>query len=264
MENLLSAINEIGKKLHELDSKLSSKIDNLDEKFCQFQSEMGILKKNQENQEKRIDQLKREIRTRNLVLFGVTETENSYFDLEKLIIKIINQKLNVECTLNEIEHARRLGRKNERPRPIVIGFTTLGKKIKILKNKSKLEGTQMYIKNDYPTKILKEREALQEELKEKKASGKNAVLIYNKLVILPNNKKSSPRKTQLEVLNKKRILEKSPLGEDKNKSEQMHKPKKNKTSMENEDITQYLSFQRKRIPELISPQDSDLEDTPNA
>lgn len=260
MDNLLAAINDIGKQLQVLDNKLSSKVDNIDAKLCQFQSELNNLKENQENQEKRIDQLEREIRNRNLVLFGVTETENSYFDLEKLIIKILNEKLNVECMVSEIEHARRLGRKNEKPRPIIIGFTTLGKKIRVLKNKSKLEGTPLYIKSDYPPKVLKERAALQEELKEKKASGKNAVLIYNKLVILPN-KKPNPKSTQSEVpQNKKRVLEKSPFGEDTNKPEQMRKQKKNKPNMENRNITQYLSFQDKRIPEITSPQDSELED----
>ncbi|KOB65575.1 Uncharacterized protein OBRU01_22525 [Operophtera brumata] len=94
-----------------MDSKLSSKIDSIDEKFCNFNVELENLKLSHEKQEERLDYLEKEIRKRNVVFFGISDEEKSYFELEEVILKIITEKLLVECDKTEVQHVRRIGKK---------------------------------------------------------------------------------------------------------------------------------------------------------
>lgn len=200
---------------------------------------------------------------RNLVFFGIPESEKSYFDLEEIIVKMINEKVEVECFKNEIQHIRRLGKKTDKPRPVIVGFTTYGMKIRILKNKSKLEGTGNYIKEDFSPKILNERKELQEQLKKERENGKNAIIKYNKIIILPNYNKENKIKTkpiEKTIQNKKRSLEKSPVSGKTNMDQDKNRaPKKNKPSTENRNITQYLKTQERKA--LQWPDGSQNTDT---
>lgn len=157
MDELIKAVNEIGKQIKDTDSKLSAKIDSIDDKLGNFNQQLDELKISHDNQEKRLDYIEKEIRIRNLVFFGVPEQEKTYFELEDLILSIINEDLQVECYNNEIQHVRRIGKVSDNPRPINVGLTTYGKKVQLLKNKNKLWEKTIYIKEDYPPKVLKER-----------------------------------------------------------------------------------------------------------
>ncbi|KOB67888.1 Endonuclease-reverse transcriptase [Operophtera brumata] len=107
----------------------------------------------------------------------------------------IRNNMQIKCDLIIIESVRRLGRRNEKVRPVVVTFTTLGKKIEILRNKTTLEKTSDYVKEDLPVEILKKRRDLQERLKELREQGSKAVLKYDKIIILNNqysNKRNQP------------------------------------------------------------------------
>ncbi|XP_063540733.1 uncharacterized protein LOC134749646 [Cydia strobilella] len=256
MDQLLKSINELGEQLKQIDTKLCSKIDALDNKVSAYKQELEEIKQTQDVQETRLDQLERDVRVRNLVFFGIEETERSYFDLEDVVLKIINEDLKVACCKNDVQHIRRLGKKGEKPRPIIIGFTTLGKKIKILKNKSKLQGSTCYIKEDFPPKILKERKSLQEDLKKELDKGNRAIIKYNKLVIIPEKNTQNNIETPAGTNNtKKRSLDTSPSSANKNPNRQVQK--KNKPSTENRNIKQYLTFQRPESPKTGGDTDND-------
>ncbi|KOB64411.1 Endonuclease-reverse transcriptase, partial [Operophtera brumata] len=113
-----------------------------------------------EKQEERLDYLEKEIRIRNVVFFGISDEEKSYFELEEVILKIITEKLLVECDKTEVQHVRRIGNK----------------------------GTSLYVKEDYPPKVLQERKNLQEQLKTEIEGGKKAFIKYNKLVVKERKK----------------------------------------------------------------------------
>lgn len=229
MDNILQAIDKLTNQIKETEKKLSDKIDTVDQKLCQFQTELNDLKQCHEEQEKRLDQIEKQVRIRNLVIFGIEDRENTYSELEETVKKIIIERLNVKLETEEIQHVFRIGKKSTKPRPINVGFTTLGKKICILKNKSKLEGTPYYIKEDFPKKILKIRESLQEELKSERQKGRKVMIKYDKII----------------AINKKRSLELSPspkTTQTNNENESSVTPtypakKKNKFTSE---ITQYL------------------------
>lgn len=239
MDELMKAIAAIAQQIKNTDAKLSSKIDDLDGKIGALQPQLDELKLNQQKQEERLDQLEKEVRIRNLVFFGVPEQENTYMELEKAILNIVNNNLQTPTNSSEIQHVRRIGKKGENPRPINVGLTTYSKKIAILKNKHKLVQTGLYLKEDFPPKILEVRKQLQVQLKTEIEKGNKAFIKYNKLVVRAPN---SPLKTPNKVNHNKRTLN-CENGPTTSNGDSIRPVKKNKTHNDNRNITQYLTTQ---------------------
>lgn len=205
--------------------------NNINEKFKNLENKNEKLEQKLESQKLAIDNFEKSLRRKNLLFFGVEEREKSYQELEKKVLDIINNIMNIKCEKYYIESARRLGKKNDRVRPIVITLLTMGMKIQILKNKKKLENSSYYIKEDYPLEVLNKRKELQREVALLREQGKKAVIKYDKVVIL-NNRDQHPelQKTQ----NKKRSLSESPematCSTNEDKKNQKHPTKLNKTN----------------------------------
>ncbi|CAG9127916.1 unnamed protein product [Plutella xylostella] len=236
-QNILDAISKLQiqfeEKLDDLENKIinsernvtSNINDNIDGKFNRLNDEIEDLRKESVEQEKRIDIIEKSIRMKNLVLFGVAEEERSYMELETLLIEIINSKLEIEVGKNEIEFVKRIGKKTNKARPIVFGLTTLGKKIQILQNKKKLQGTNCYIKEDFPKKVQELRKSLQPLLEKEIEQGNRAIIKYDKLVVLGKQKRQlsqspsppSSNEKQNQCSIQSQNLEKNILKEPKNK-----------------------------------------------
>lgn len=182
--------------------------NNIDEKFKNLEGRNEIIEQKLEAQTVKINNLERTLRQKNLILFGVAENERSYWDLEKEVLNILNSIHNIKCDSNSIEYLRRIGKKGEKVRPIVVTFITMGLKIKILKNKKMLEqSTPYYIKEDFPPEILSKRKELQKEVNKEREQGRLAIIKYDKIVILKNKKEQAEKQT---LDNKKRVLSESP------------------------------------------------------
>lgn len=97
---------------------------NIDEKFSRIETKTNQLEIKIEQQQRSIDFLDRQIRKKNLVFFGVEETERNYKDLLNLILDIINTKMEVLCERWEIETVIRIGKSNGRSRPVVVTIST--------------------------------------------------------------------------------------------------------------------------------------------
>lgn len=212
-----------------LETMERSLTDTINKKFTEIESKHNELISKVDEQEKRIDNIERYIRRKNVVIFGLEEQEKSYGDLEKEILRITNEIMSVQLTTSDIDCLYRVGKKGSRTRPILLSLTTVNKKIQIIKRKNKLSDTPYYMKDDYPTKILNERKTLNEQVKKLKSEGKNAIIKYNKIIIL---KDRTPLPTN------KRNLSQSPDGNVSNYNAGSVKPtsKKNKYSS----MTDYL------------------------
>ncbi|KOB69063.1 putative endonuclease-reverse transcriptase [Operophtera brumata] len=198
-------------------------------------------------QEERLDYLEKEIRIGKLVFFGISDEEKSYFELEEIILKIINENLQLECNSSEIQHVRRIGKKGDKPRPIMLGLTTYGKKVLILKNKNKLIGTGRLSPESFTGK--KKSSGTTED---RNGWGKKAFIKYNKLIVV-EEANGTTKNSNTDNRNKKRTRpnEKSPNTSTEEKFRTM---KKHKTVMANINITQYLSF-----PNINQPRKKTLE-----
>lgn len=127
---------------------------NIDEKFSRIETKTNQLEIKIEQQQRSIDFLDRQIRKKNLVFFGVEETERNYEDLLNLILDIINTKMEVLCERWEIETVIRIGKSNGRSRPVVVTISTTSRKLELLRKKKSLENTDIYIKEDYSPAVL--------------------------------------------------------------------------------------------------------------
>lgn len=130
----------------------------LDEKFNYWEEKFDNLKAEVQNQGKRLFVLEKQARLRNIVFFGVEETEISYSNLERNLASFIERHLSIKLNSTDIQEAKRIGKKGEKPRPIIVTFVTLGLKIDIYKNRGKLNDTPYYLKEDYPQNILEKKE----------------------------------------------------------------------------------------------------------
>lgn len=198
--------------LNEQEERITSKIiENIDKKFEFINQKIEKINEINDEQEKRLTIIEKQIRERNLIFFGVDEGESSYSELEDKIIATI-KKTNVNCSKNEIEIVRRIGKQNDgKIRPINLTLTTYGKKIMILKNKKMLEQTNVYLKEDFSPKILEVRKSLHEQLQKERSEGKIAYLRYDRIVIREPNQNHRNLNVPISYSNaKKRELEVTP------------------------------------------------------
>lgn len=196
--------------LKEMEERLTNKINsNTDLKFDELQKEIKGIKSTNVEQDQRLDLLERQIRQKNIMFFGVPEGERSYEELESTILGILKQWIQLDYSDRDIVRiVRRIGRKKQDVvRPICVTFLTFGLKLKILKAKNNFERSGIYIKEDFPPKVMEKRKILQEQLVKERNEGKNAILKYDKIIIL-NNKPETNTKHNSNA--KKRALHVSP------------------------------------------------------
>ncbi|CAG9102962.1 unnamed protein product [Plutella xylostella] len=233
-------LRNIEARMESLETSITNKINkNIEEKFFSLKTDVENLNHEQVEQDKRLDFVEKQLRIRNLIIFGVKEEEKSYKELETLLIGIIKGNLEIDLSEMEIEFVKRIGKPNhEKTRPILFAVTTLGKKIDILKNKKKLIGTNSYIKEDYPKKIQEIRRSLQPLLEHELEQGNRAVIKYDKLVIIGKN-------TQKRQLSQSPCLEKDGNVEHTQELPKEPKSKKTKSSEQQRSITYYGSTKPK-------------------
>lgn len=138
--------------------------------------------------------------------------------------------MNIVCPKWEIEIVYRLGKNKDKIRPVVITTTTMSRKLQLLKNKSALGNSGIYIKEDYSPAVLQKRRELQVELQRKRSLGEKVTLRYDKIIAMKskeqqNNlpRKASPSKIPgepRETTSSKRFLSESP--EDKSNEKTSH------------------------------------------
>lgn len=189
LKNLQKDISQQRIEIKNMKDEISNPIiEIINTKFKEIMSKNEQLEEIIHDQQEKIENLEKQVRMKNIVLFGFEENEKSYEDLEKTIIKFFHDYLQIECATYDIESATRLGRKGDKIRPIKISFSKLSTKIKILKNKKKLEKTSYYIKQDFSPQIIEKRKELQKEVDVARKQGKNAVLRSDKIVYLDERK----------------------------------------------------------------------------
>ncbi|XP_046976383.1 uncharacterized protein LOC124542483 [Vanessa cardui] len=146
-----------------------------------------------------------------------------------------------------------MGKYSGKARPVAVTVTTTSRKIELLKKKKSLEGTNIYLKEDFPPNVLQKRKELQEEFKREREAGKKVVLRYDKIVTLRPQK--SEAHTPTERNTNKRFMSISPeettnetrKGCNNEKTKQL--PKRNKS----QPITSFLRPPQPNLNDLTLP-----------
>ena len=99
----------------------------------------------------------------SLLLHGNAETNDE--NMDSLVLKTINKKLDVDTVENEIDRSHRIGRKNDgqRPRPIVVTSTRYNTRKRVFASKRKLKRTSVSITESLTVKRMKQLNKAREE-----------------------------------------------------------------------------------------------------
>ena len=124
----------------------------------------------------------------NLVFHGIPEEkEETWDDCEAAVRKILEEKMGMEEAWRDtdiaIERAHRIGRFSKgRTRPIIVKFANYKHK-NVFKNKSKLQGSDYRIQEQFSDKIMQERKSFQPMIEKAIKEEKRFFVRYNKLII---------------------------------------------------------------------------------
>ncbi|CAH0713782.1 unnamed protein product, partial [Brenthis ino] len=115
-----------------------------------------------------------EKRKYNLVFFGIEESGKLEAEMVDYIKDIIKET-GTHIDSQEIKNIYRIGKNNNKSRPVVVTLTSLWKKHTILKNKANLP-PGINVKEDYTKEVLEKRKKLQPQLEEERKKGNIAYL----------------------------------------------------------------------------------------
>ncbi|KAG5874444.1 hypothetical protein JTB14_016992 [Gonioctena quinquepunctata] len=129
--NLVDSINEFENKFRESINDIKLELDNINQRM--------------NNQQKYIETLKRDQRSKFLVINGIDEKEKE--DLLDVVVKLINHKLKLSISNINIDNCYRMGKKRQdkKPRPLAVKFVNKWMKHKVFVVKKNLKGSGVVI-----------------------------------------------------------------------------------------------------------------------
>ena len=143
---------------------------NTDIAVAKLRDELAVERHNAKRLQHKLEEAQRKIlhlesysRKQNLIIEGLPEKQGE--NTEELVMKLITENMGLTLTGAPIDKCHRFGRTgNMRPRPIIIRFVKISTRDIILQNAKKLRNgnpnTQVYINEDLPPQVKKERAAL--------------------------------------------------------------------------------------------------------
>lgn len=131
----------------------------------------------------KVDDLENRSRKNNLILYGIDEdpSETPEELVEKIKTNIFEEKLKI--SVSSIERCHRLGKKNEKARPVIIKLLDYRDKVEILKSCPKLKGTPFSVSEDFSKKVREIRKKLWQSSAEEREAGSKVKMIFDKLSI---------------------------------------------------------------------------------
>lgn len=186
---------EMAAQTREITEAVTKKVsENISENLTALLEENKSLKTEVKILHDKIKSMDEHRRKNNIVFFGVKEEQHGESPIEA-IIQLIDKDMDIHIYSSEINNAYRLGvKKDNKPRPILVTFTTNWRRNEVLTNKKRLN-SEIYIKEDLSKETLEKRKELLPQLKEERAKGKICYFVKDKIVIKePKEDKRDKRK----------------------------------------------------------------------
>lgn len=185
-DKMEKGFNEVNERMAGMEKGLSEKLEKQEQKITKLEEENMRLRESLKQLEGKQDDLENRSRRNNLIFYGVPENQNTpetWDDCGRKILDIIVNDIKLEgITDRDVERAHRLGGQFGK-RPIIVKFMHFRVKEKILLARRNLKGTNIFINEDFSTKIRQEREILTAEMKNAREKGDTATVTFNKLKI---------------------------------------------------------------------------------
>lgn len=147
----------------------------------------------------RVNFFETEKRSNNLIFFGIDEGKEERKPIHVLLQHIIQEQMKIKIEGIEINKAYRLGKKGDKPRPIMASFVTNWKKSEIFRNRKELL-EPIYIKEDYSKEVLEKRKQLLPKLEEERNKGNVAYLKYDKIVVKEPRSSSRDKRKRVDSI----------------------------------------------------------------
>lgn len=170
----------------DLSSSITSNVNkHMDTKFKNLESNLTTTNYTLNKHEQELKALKRESRKKNLIFHGVPDSESDYHALENTILNILNIQMKLNFSSQDIDFARRLGKRvnGNKPRPILVSFIWFKKVVEILANKKALSNSNIAITEDFPQDVLETRKKLLPIMKGLRENNNHAYIKYDKLYV---------------------------------------------------------------------------------
>ena len=132
---------------------------------------------------KRIDAVERDIRSRNVVIYGMdTNYEENKYDTMYRLMELFSNQMNMRIHEDSIDNCFWLGRRKGR-RPLLVKFTRGITREEVLERTRLLKGLRVWIERDFDFSTRKTRSELLPYMWEARKNGKRAILKMDKLKI---------------------------------------------------------------------------------
>ena len=150
---------------------ISDRFDDFEKERREKNEIIKQLTKQTSDMAKRIDELENvtdrqeQYSRRNcLLVHGITETKDENTD--KIVIDLVNDKLGVNVTENDIDRSHRIGEKKDdstKSRPIIVKLVRHNTRKKIFDNKKRLKGTGVSLTESLTARRMKELKKARDE-----------------------------------------------------------------------------------------------------
>eukprot|EP00745_Piridium_sociabile_P031832 TRINITY_DN52944_c0_g1_i1.p1 TRINITY_DN52944_c0_g1~~TRINITY_DN52944_c0_g1_i1.p1 ORF type:complete len:332 (+),score=60.19 TRINITY_DN52944_c0_g1_i1:166-1161(+) len=199
LSDILETINSmnvsLNKKMDDVNDNLNRKLDDvmgevnllrgqyaeLQEEVGQLRGEMDSLRQENQDLAKKMDDLQGRSKRNNIIVYGMVKLEN---ETSATCEGVLNDMLTDKLEMSESVQFDRVHRINSRPdSPVIACCTFFRQKQAILKAKRKLQGTDLFIGEDFTERVRGVRKRLIPHLRKARADGKRATLVFDHLVI---------------------------------------------------------------------------------
>ena len=185
-ENKSDEMKTQNERMHNKLDELKTQNERMHGEWMDLKREMDDIRKEMKGMKeelKRIDAVERDIRNRNVVIYGldINYEENKYDTMYRLRELLANQ---MEMRIHEesIDNCFWLGRRKGR-RPLLVKFTRGITREEVLERTGMLKGSRVWIERDYDFSTRKTRNELLPYLREARKNGKRATLKMDQLKI---------------------------------------------------------------------------------
>lgn len=179
-----SLMNRIDSALRNQTAELKSFFQKFQNEVDQLNNKIANLEARCEKSESRYLQLERSLRKNNLVVFGLKIDEKN---IRQEVASVFNRYLNVELSDSDFKNVYLLGKNAEKTQPIKVEFMSFFTKQTVLKNCSKLKGTDIHVVQDLCEEDRLNHKILVQHLKEAKNRQYRALIRGNKLIVNGNS-----------------------------------------------------------------------------
>lgn len=200
LDHIIKQLDEIKSSKQSMEENLKNKIESLEDQSQKLTAQLTIFKNESEQQKSKILFLDKQVRRRNLILYGLSEpTGESPIALREMVFELINSHMRLNTLRYEFDAIYRIGikKRSGRPRPVMIRMISEIKKSVILRMSRALKRYKLFLTEDYNRDVLEKRRMLRPLVRRLRQTSRNVVLHRDKIYV--NGKLYNESKIQQEM-----------------------------------------------------------------